>query len=148
MKNRLILASAVTFLLLVGNRSIAQVLSHDSIYKHTYIYAVKDSNELGLDVYSKAGAARPCVIFVFGGAFVGGHRDASIYTKSFHCLAANNYIVLSISYRLGLKGVTNLSKFNTAPLRRAIDMAVEDTYDATAWAIAHATMLQIDTSHI
>src|ERR1700744_5817010 len=158
MNNHLVVAGAIAFLLLFGNTSIAQVPPQDSISKHTYVYAIKDSNELGLDVYSKAGraqgrtftgdSARPCVIFVFGGAFIGGSRDETNSIRYFHSLAANNYIVLSISYRLGLKGVTNLSKFNTAPLRRAIDMAVEDTYDATAWAIAHATMLQIDTSHI
>src|ERR1700748_77725 len=112
-------------LLLLGNKCIAQVLPQDSISKHTYVYAVKDSIGLGLDVYRKAGStgdsARPCVIFVFGGAFVGGHRDDTAYTRYFHSLAARHYTVLSISYRLGLKGVRHLSKFNTAPLRRAID---------------------------
>ena len=140
------------FLLLLCNKSIAQVAPQDSITKHTFIYAVKDSIELGLDVYSKvtnAGdSARPCVIFVFGGAFVGGRRDDTTYIPYFHSLAAHDYTVLSISYRLGLKGVRHLSKFNTAPLRRAIDKAVEDTYTATAWAIAHAGMLGIDTSRI
>ena len=140
------------FLLVLGNKSIAQVLPPDSISKHTYVYAVRDSSQLGLDVYSKtanaADSARPCVIFVFGGAFVGGHRDDTIYTPYFHSLAAHRYTVLSISYRLGLKGISHLSKFNTAPLRRAIDMAVEDTYDATAWAITHAALLGIDTAKI
>jgi predicted esterase len=148
MYNRLIAA----FLLLLGNKSIAQALPQDSISKRTYIYAVKDSSKLGLDVYNKAtnasASARPCVIFVFGGAFVGGRRDDTTYIKYFHSLAARNYTVLSISYRLGLKGVSHLSKFKTAPLRRAIDMAVEDTYDATAWAIAHAALLGIDTARI
>src|SRR5580704_3795721 len=133
------------FLLLPGNEGIAQ---KESMYKHTYLYA----NGLGLDEYSTASAIgdspRPCVIFVFGGAFVGGRRDDTIYMRYFHSLAAHHYTVLSISYRLGLKGVTHLSKFNTAPLARAIDMAVEDTYDATAWAIAHADLLGIDTTRI
>jgi predicted esterase len=148
MYDRLITA----FFLLLGYNSIAQVLPQDNISKHTFIYAVKDSVGLGLDVYRKADftgdSARPCVIFVFGGAFVGGHRDDSIYQPYFHSLAEHNYTVLSISYRLGLKGVSHLSKFNTAPLRRAIDMAVEDTYDATAWSIAHAGLLGIDTTRI
>ena len=158
MNNHLVVAGAIAFLLLFGNTSIAQVPPQDSISKHTYVYAIKDSNELGLDVYSKAGraqgrtftgdSARPCVIFVFGGAFVGGRRDDTAYLGYFHTLAAHQYTVLSISYRLGLKGVRHLSKFNTAPLRRAIDMAVEDTYDATAWAIAHAGLLGIDTDRI
>jgi predicted esterase len=144
-----------TFLLLIANNSnnsIAQVLPQDSISKHTYVYATRDSTELSLDVYRHADvtddSARPCLIFVFGGAFVGGRRDDTTYTRYFHTLAAHHYTVLSISYRLGLKGVSHLSKFNTAPLRRAIDMAVEDTYDATAWAIAHAGLLGIDTARI
>ncbi len=100
-------------------------------------------------MFSKTGdATRPCVIFVFGGAFIGGHRDDTLYTRYFDSLAAHDYTVLSISYRLGLKGVTHLSKFNTAPLRRAIDMAVEDVYDATAWAITHSASLKIDTANI
>ena len=148
MYNRLIAA----FLLLLGNKSIAQVLPQDSISKHTFIYAVKDSIQLGLDAYSEAtnagDSARPCVIFAFGGAFVGGRRDDTNYIKYFHTLATHNYTVLSISYRLGLKGVSHLSKFNIAPLRRAIDMAVEDVYTATAWAINHAALLRIDTASI
>ena len=148
MYNRLIAA----FLLLLGNKSIAQVPSQDSIFKQTFLYAVRDSSQLSLDVYSKAAnagdSARPCVIFAFGGAFVGGRRDDTNYIKYFHTLAAHNYTVLSISYRLGLKGVSHLSKFNIAPLRRAIDMAVEDIYTATAWAIDHAALLRIDTASI
>ena len=148
MVNRLILA----FLLLAANTCIAQTPLPEHISKQTFTYAVKDSSELGLDVYKKtisAGdSARPCVIFLFGGAFIGGRRDDTIYRRYFDSLAVHNYTVLSITYRLGLKGVTHLSKFNTAPLTRAIDMAVEDVYDATAWAIAHSAGLKIDTSNI
>jgi predicted esterase len=148
MYNRLIAA----LLLLVANKSIAQTPPQENISKHTYTYAVKDSSNLALDVYKKTtdtgDSARPCVIFLFGGAFIGGRRDDTLYTRYFDSLAAHHYTVLSITYRLGLKGVTHLSKFNTAPLRRAIDMAVEDVYDATAWAIAHSTSLGIDTARI
>ena len=47
-----------------------------------------------------------------------------------------------------MRGVKNVSKFNTAPLRKAIDMAVEDVYDATNWLIVRAGSLGIDTSRI
>jgi predicted esterase len=148
MYNRLIAA----LLLLVANKSIAQTPPQENISKQTYTYAVKDSSNLALDVYKKTtdtgDSASPCVIFLFGGAFIGGRRDDTLYTRYIDSLAANHYTVLSITYRLGLKGVTHLSKFNTAPLRRAIDMAVEDVYDATAWAIAHSASLGIDTSNI
>ena len=62
---------ALTFLL-AGNKSLAQALPQDSISKQTHVYAVKDSADLRLDVYRKGAqtgdSARPCVIFVFGGA--------------------------------------------------------------------------------
>jgi predicted esterase len=88
------------------------------------------------------------VIFVFGGAFVGGRRDDSIYNKYFNSLVEHNYVVVPISYRLGLKGAKKISKFNIEPLRKAIDMAVDDVYDATDWVISHANSFGIDTSKI
>jgi predicted esterase len=123
-----------------------------SLEKQSFIYAVKDSIELGLDVYHLKGfdstSKKPCVIFVFGGAFVGGRRDDSLYNQYFNSLVENNYILVSISYRLGLKGVKNLSVFHVEPLKNAIDMAVDDVYDATNWVIAHADSLGIDSSKI
>jgi hypothetical protein len=153
--NKLIAAA----LLLLCNKGYSQARFQDSIAKQTFIYSVRDSSTLRLDAYSKSNfpgqaqrlrvqARRPCVIFVFGGAFIGGQRDDTIYRAYFDSLAEHNYIVLSISYRLGLKGVTHLSKFNVAPLRKAIDLAVEDVYDATVWAINHSHLLDIDTSKI
>lgn len=123
------------------------------VKKQTFIYAIKDSVQLGLDVYTNDSliddtAKKPCMIFVFGGAFIAGKRDARIYNSYFNSLVAHNYVVVSISYRLGLKGVTNISPFNTAPLKKAIQMAVEDLYDATDWVVAHANTFQIDTAKI
>jgi predicted esterase len=123
-----------------------------SIDKQSFIYAVKDTNQLGLDVYTLKGmdtnSKKPCVIFVFGGAFVGGRRDDTLFNRYFNSLTENNYVVVPISYRMGLRGAKNLSKFNITPLRHAIDMAVDDVYDATNWIIAHANQFGIDTSKI
>jgi len=120
------------------------------IDKKSFIYAVKDSSSLGLDVYQKDGSSisskRPCVIFVFGGAFMAGRRDDTVYRKYFYTLAQQGYVVASISYRLGLKGVKHVSVLHTAPLTNAIDMAVDDIYDATNWLIVNASELGIDTS--
>src|ERR1700733_1281370 len=123
-----------------------------SVDKQSFIYSVKDSNQLGLDIYSLHGAdssiKRPCVIFVFGGAFVTGRRDDTLYNHYFNNLVENGYDVASISYRLGMRGVKHVSKFNIAPLRNAVNMAVEDLYDATNWVIKHANQLGIDPSNI
>lgn len=125
---------------------------HSSIEKQSFIYSVKDSNQLGLDIYTPYNAdpinKKPCVIFVFGGAFVTGRRDDSLYNHYFNKLVEHGYDVVSISYRLGLRGVQHVSKFNIAPLRNAVNMAVEDLYDATNWVITHANQFGFDTSKI
>jgi len=125
---------------------------HPSIGKQSFIYAVKDSNQLGLDVYTLHSAdsmnKKPCVIFVFGGAFVTGRRDDTLYNHYFNNLVENGYDVVSISYRLGMRGVQHVSKFNIAPLRNAVNMAAEDLYDATNWVITHANQFGLDTSKI
>ena len=122
------------------------------ITRRTFTYSIKGNDSLGLDVYTlnnaDTPAKKPCIIFVFGGAFVTGHRDDSIYNGYFNALVQNKYIVISISYRLGLKGVRNVSKFNIKPLKNAVDMAVDDTYDATNWVVTHSQILGVDTSRI
>jgi len=122
------------------------------INKQSFIYAVKDTSSLGLDIYTLNSGdtthKKPCIIFVFGGAFVTGKRDDSLYYTYFNSLAENHYVVVSISYRLGLRGVKHVSKFNIRPLKNAVDMAIDDIYDATNWIISRAGELGIDTSTI
>lgn len=135
------------------NGAHAQKVSiNKDITKRSFIYAVKDTNDLALDVYTKQSFSttgrRPCVIFVFGGAFLGGHRDDSVYFSYFNFLVEHDYIVASISYRLGLRGAKRVSAFHTTPLKNAINMAVEDVVDATRWIIAKADSIGIDTSKI
>src|ERR1700754_2032039 len=72
--------------------------------KQTFTYAIKDS-ALQLDYYSLQSLKRepaPCILFVFGGAFIGGHRDDTTYHRYFDTLINHGYKVASISYRLGL----------------------------------------------
>lgn len=132
----------------------AQQQSSGSIVKSTYCYATMDTVALGLDVYRPRQARdvkdekRPCVIFVFGGAFAGGRRDDTLYGSYFRALTDSGVVVVSISYRLGLKGIKHVSPWRIAPLRHAIDMAVEDVYAATNWTITHADLLGIDTGRI
>jgi hypothetical protein len=124
---------------------------HPDVIKQTFVYATKDTTQLGLDVYftgrEKPDSLRPCVIFIFGGAFIGGHRDDTLYNTYFNTLAEKNYVVVSISYRLGLRG-KKPSKLNIRPLRDAISMAVEDDYDATNWVLSNAKKYGIDTAKI
>jgi predicted esterase len=47
-----------------------------------------------------------------------------------------------------MRGVQHVSKFNIKPLQNAVNMAVEDLYDATNWLNSHANQFGIDTSKI
>ena len=77
------------------------------IAKYTDLYAVKGADSLFLDRYTAVSVeqndARPCLVFVFGGGFIAGERDAEKYLPFFHYMVNQGYDVVSIDYRLGLK---------------------------------------------
>ncbi|GAA3936545.1 alpha/beta hydrolase fold domain-containing protein [Chitinophaga oryziterrae] len=117
--------------------------------KTTLTYSVKGSDTLKMDIYSNQDIQekKPCVLFVFGGGFFMGQRDADYYAVYFNELVQHNYKVITIDYRLGLKGnKKKISPLNTKPLKEAIEMAVTDLYDATAYLIKNEDKLGIDTS--
>lgn len=122
----------------------------ETIEKQTLAYVERDST-LYLDFYQLKGdtGTKPCVIFIFGGGFAGGKRDAHQYNAYINNLVQNGLKVASIDYRLGLRGIYDqVGIFNTRPLADAIDLAVEDLYQATAFLVARAGELQIDPSRI
>ena len=116
------------------------------IAKYTDLYAVKGTDSLFLDRYTAVSVeqddARPCLVFVFGGGFIAGERDAERYLPFFHYMVNQGYDVVSIDYRLGLKQVVasgDLSPENMMlGMTRTISMAVEDLYDATAFIVDKA----------
>lgn len=121
------------------------------IRKETRIFAVKDQQELKMDIYSSDSSsvsAQPCLLFVFGGGFKEGTRDAALYTDYFLYFANKGFKVVSIDYRLGMKGQKAPGIFNNKPLQQAIAMAVEDVYSATNYLLQHADELNIDPSKI
>ena len=126
------------------------------IAKYTDLYAVKGTDSLFLDRYTAVSVeqddARPCLVFVFGGGFIAGERDAERYLPFFHYMVNQGYDVVSIDYRLGLKQVVasgDLSPENMMlGMARTISMAVEDLYDATAFIVDKADEWGIDSSQI
>lgn len=114
------------------------------VVKQTYAFAMKDADSLRLDKYEQTRLAddtlpRPVVLFAFGGGFKGGNRDSKDYIPYFHFLAENGYVVVSTDYRTGLKG-TDPATMQTpmqfaATIQKAIDMAVEDFFDATCYVV-------------
>lgn len=118
--------------------------------KQTFTYSKKDTQELKLDVYSNQDLRikKTCILFVFGGGFIKGKRDDKFYLPYFRKLVENNYKVVAIDYRLGLKGEKWPTVFNTSVLKNAISYAVTDLYDATAFLIANKEEMGIDTSMV
>ena len=126
--------------------------AQDSIERHTLHYATHEGEELMLDLYrtAKCDEAAPCMIFAFGGGFVGGDRAREYYIPYFETLARNGIVVASIDYRLGLKNLGSDVDMRgmIVAMKRSVDIAVEDMYTATRYIIDHASELGIDTSKI
>ena len=122
----------------------------------TYMFAQRDTCDLYLDVYNPAkgsettfnGKAKPTVIFMFGGGFIRGTRDDQDYHKWFRTMTQNGYRVISIDYRLGLKGSNKVGIAQVNVLDKAIHMAVEDLFSATTFIIDNADQLGVDPSNI
>ena len=122
----------------------------------TYLYVERDTCELYLDVYNPAkgsqtsinGKTKPTVVFMFGGGFIRGTRDDESYNDWFKMLTQHGYRVVSIDYRLGLKGSNKVGIAQVNVLDKAIHMAVEDLFSATNFMIDNAESLGIDPSNI
>lgn len=140
--------------ILLGASAYAQgsLLSPDG----TYLYARRDTCDLFMDVYDPAdgseetfmGIQKPTILFMFGGGFIRGTRDDESYNSWFRMLTENGYRVISIDYRLGLKGTTKVGVAQVNVLDKAIHMAVEDLFSATNFIIDNADQFGIDPSDI
>ncbi|MGV8962309.1 MAG: alpha/beta hydrolase [Candidatus Saccharimonadaceae bacterium] len=120
--------------------------------KQTFVYSNIDAQQLKMDVYTmnkdSISSKQPCLLFVFGGGFKEGTRDAELYSDYLHYFANKGFIVASIDYRLGMKGKKAPSMFNYKPIENSIALAVEDLYTATAYLLKNAAKLNIDTTQI
>lgn len=122
--------------------------------KNSYLYAVKGTDSLYLDHYaSQVSGKRPCMMFVFGGGFVGGMRDNEGYIPYFRFLNENGFDVVSIDYRLGLKELSSMQQMPSiretiGMLNNAVNIAVEDLFSATLFVLENAEQWQIDTEMI
>ena len=141
-------------LLLAGFVASAQnsLLSPDG----TYVYEKRDTCDLFMDVYDPAdgseetfmGHRKPTIIFMFGGGFISGQRDNQSYTPWFRQLTENGYRVISIDYRLGLKGASKMGIAQVNLLDKAIHMAVEDLFSATNFILENAEQLGVERDNI
>ena len=122
----------------------------------THMFEKRDDGELFLDIYKPAegsqttiaGKEKPTIMFMFGGGFIKGTRDDSGYHKWFRMLTDNGFTVISIDYRLGLKGSNKVGVAQVNVLDKAIHWAVEDLFSATKFIIENAGKLGVDPANI
>lgn len=149
MKKTIIL---LTVLLSICTVAAAQSITPDG----TYLYVQRDTCDLFMDVYDPApgsmtsvnGTEKPTIIFMFGGGFIHGTRDNSSYHDWFRQMTENGYRIISIDYRLGLKGSNKVGVAQVNVLDKAIHMAVEDLFSATNYIIENADQLGVDPDNI
>ena len=122
----------------------------------TYLFEKRDTCNLFLDVYNPAkgsettfnGVEKPTIIFMFGGGFIRGTRDDEDYLPWFKMMTDNGYRIVSIDYRLGLKGSNKVGVAQVNVLDKAIHMGVEDLYSATNFICDNSEQLGIDPSNM
>ena len=152
MKKIILIASAILLAAIHTAGAAEPVISPDG----TYMFEKRDTCDLFLDIYYPAkgsettfmGKDKPTVIFMFGGGFIHGTRDDEDYLPWFKALTDNGYRVISIDYRLGLKGSTKVGVAQVNALDKAIHMGVEDLYSATAFILENAEQLGVNPSNI
>ena len=122
----------------------------------TYLFEQRDTCDLFLDIYKASkdsdkvidGKVKPTVLFVFGGGFIQGTRNDESYLPWFKMLTESGCNVISIDYRLGLKGSTKVGVAQVNALDNAIHIAVEDLFSATNFIIDNSESLGVDPSNI
>lgn len=154
MRNRSIIKTLISSLILLAGITIPSWAQDGP--DATYIYAQRDTCTLYMDVYepNKAetitaeGLEKPTIVFMFGGGFIAGERNNKSYLKWFNEMKRDGYRIVSIDYRLGLKGSRKVGIAQVNVLDKAIHMAVEDLFSATNFLIENAQELGINPENI
>lgn len=142
------------FLLLMATLVAFLSVDAQSVDVQTYTFAHRGERPLYLDIYSTNDQVEPCLLYVFGGAFVTGSRAEEEVVEVYEYFARRGWKVVAIDYRLGLKPLIDEPEVKRslldfrAMLVDAIDVAVEDLIDATAYLVTNASVLGIDPARI
>ncbi len=134
--------------------SFSKCIFGEEVVKETFVYGKYKGEELKLDRYSiKSNQKSPAVIFMFGGSFSSGKRDADDYLLYFQTLAQNGIQVFSIDYHLGMKKTEGKASDNSLrsfviSLHQTINIATENLFDATNYILTNTENWNIDKNLI
>ena len=114
----------------------------------TLNYLKNDTDSLDLNFFrpAKTTTKSPLVIFVHGGGFSGGSRNAGTDFGTY--LSKNGFACASISYTLYMKDKDFGCNGILTEKVKAIRYGATDVWAATNYFIQHANELNIDTSQI
>lgn len=129
--------------------------------QETYLFARRDTCDLYLDIFRPAldaelsfgGKDKPTIVYVFGGGFVMGQRVDDFVLNWFHRLNDNGYQVVTIDYRLGMKG-HKMGKGLIGAYKageqfyRAQQMGVEDLFSAIRFLSDNREELAVDPDNL
>lgn len=122
--------------------------------KATYIYAIKGLDTLKIDVYTPRKAKKkdllPVLLWMHGGGFTSGKRDATDEVKMMKYVSRKGYIGVSMSYRLLRKDTETGFGCNCpkADKLETFKQAVIDYLDAAKFIFEHKSELYIDPTKI
>ena len=129
--------------------------------QETYPFAQRDTTQLYLDIFRPAegsettfmGIEKPTIIHVFGGGFLIGTRSGGYFQDWINLLNQEGYTVVTIDYRLGMKGYKVgkglAGAFNASgQFEISQNMGVEDLFSAVAYLAQNQEQLGIDPSNI
>lgn len=118
--------------------------------QETHKFVQRDTCDLYLDIWrAEPGSAtaidslaKPAILYVFGGGFIMGQRNDEFTARWFKRLNAQGYSVVSIDYRLGMKGYQmgkGLSGKVKASDRFLLSqqIGVEDVFSAVSFLANH-----------
>ena len=143
-------------LALIGTAVYAQNVRINVSPSGEYLFAQRDTCQLFMSVYEPDneaittinGKQKPTILFVFGGGFIMGDRNARAYLPWFRRYMDNGYRVITIDYRLGLKGAGNVGVKDIGVIYNAIEIGVEDLYTATSFIIDNSEAMGVDPNNI
>ena len=135
--------------------------AQESVSGETYQFAQRDTCALYMDIFrptegsetSFQGLPKPTIVFVFGGGFIMGQRVDDFTRQWFRRLNDNGYAVVTIDYRLGMKGYQMGKGLRGAfkaseTFYQAQQMGVEDLFSAVAFLADNQEELGIDPSNL
>ena len=122
----------------------------------TCAYVVRGTDTLLLDIYRPTpgsetlwkGKAKPTVLNVTGGGFGGGERNNPLFFPWFKDLLDRGYPVVSIDYRLYMKGRRAEGNELGIALNKAIEIATEDLLAATSWLLENGEQYGVDARNM